>query len=310
MAEYFDEDINVNDNAGKHYDYVFTLNNYTDEHINAIRLFSEQCTYLVYQHERGEQGTPHLQGFMRFRSRRSFRAILRTLELAGLRGIHLEPRQGSIGQAIEYCTRDDKRDHGSNPAIVEYGRRPAGAGARSDLRALYDRAQQGASTRELLEANPEAFIRYSRGIERMRFIMQIPRRWKTEVRWYYGGTGTGKSRLADNEAGDAAYWKPGASKWWDGYESQANVIIDDYRCDMCPFHVLLKLFDRYPCIVETKGGSVQFCARIIWVTAPSRPEVMWAGRCDEDIQQLLRRIEVVREFGPAAAAHAPTFHAP
>lgn len=311
MADYFDLEAGSGSSNKKYYDYCFTYNNYTEEVENGLRTFADtECTYLTYQREIApETGTHHLQGFFRFKSRRSFLAIKRVLSTLGCPGISLRVRRGTVDQAIDYCHKEESRNP-DNPEIVEYGRRPPGSGARSDLRAVVSRIEQGASLRELVIEAPEAFIRYSRGLERVRFILQRPRRHKTEIYWYYGSTGTGKSRLASDEAGDEAYWKPGASRWWDGYENQPNVIIDDYRCDMCPFHVLLKLFDRYPCIVETKGGSVHFNSRKIWVTAPSRPEVMWSGRCDEDIQQLLRRIEVVREFGTPPPAHAPTFNPP
>ena len=300
MAEYFDMEAGAPaNNQGKYVDYVFTLNNYNDNMTNAIREFAEQeCVYLVYQHERGESGTPHYQGYFRFKSRRSFRAVLGIFRHKGLTGIHVEPRRGTIEQAIEYCTRESKRDIESNPEIVEYGDRPVGSGVRTDLRSVIQAVKEGRTARQLFDDHPETYIKYARGIDRARFVFEQARDFKTEIRWYYGGTGTGKTRLASDEAGNVdVYWKSGANKWWDGYEGQAHVVIDDFRCDLCPFHCLLRLFDRYPCMVEGKGTSMQFRSKIIWVTAPHRPEVMWKKRCAEDINQLLRRIETIRLFG-------------
>jgi len=285
--------------TGKSVDFVFTLNNYNDVTIGSINGYGESnCEYLVYQHERGESGTPHLQGFFRYKNRRSFRAVVNELQSRGLRGIHLEPRRGTIDQAIEYCTRESKRDVASNANIVEFGTRPVGSGTRTDIRSVIQAVKEGRTARELFDEHPEACVKYARGIERARFVFEKPRDFKTEIRWYYGGTGTGKTRLACDEAGnDDVYWKPGGTKWWDGYEGQSNVVIDDFRCDLCAFHCLLRLFDRYPCMVEGKGCSMQFRSKTIWVTAPHRPEVMWKKRCAEDINQLLRRIEVIQLFG-------------
>lgn len=88
----------------------------------------------------------------------------------------------------------------------------------------------------------------------------------------------------------------GGNKWWDGYSNQYVVIIDDYRCDLCPFSYLLKLLDRYPFMVEVKGGTVQFVSFYIIITAPIGPREMWVTRSNEDLNQLIRRIDEVRDF--------------
>ena len=50
-------------------------------------------------------------------------------------------------------------------------------------------------------------------------------------------------------------------------------------------------------IVQIKGGSLQFAAKNIVITAPYHPRRMWASRTDEALQQLIRRIEVIELFG-------------
>ena len=312
MAQYFDMEaggggddneeeglvFNGGTHAGKHYDYCFTLNNYVNPDDTAfISNFATQCTYLVYQYERGENGTPHFQGYFRFKSRRSFAAVRRLLTQGGRCRFHLEPRRGTIDQAIQYCTDITKRDVNAFGDIVEHGIRPAGGGSRTDIRDCLGLVKQGKKLRDLYDQHPEVMVKYARGISAARIIYEDPRNFKTIVKWYYGGTGTGKSRAACDEAGDDVYWKAGGNKWWDGYDGQETVIIDDYRCDLCPFHVLLRLFDRYPMQVEGKGTVMQFRSRTIIVTAPHKPQVMWRSRVQEDLGQLLRRIEEIKLFG-------------
>jgi len=130
-------------------------------------------------------------------------------------------------------------------------------------------------------------------------LFKCPRREPTRVFWFWGPTGCGKSRAAFEEYPEA-YVKMPSCKWWDGYEQQEAVIIDDYRRDLCTFSELLRLFDRYPHRVEAKGSSVHFNSKVIIVTTPKNPQDTWEGRSEEDVAQLLRRIEVVRHF-PAAA---------
>lgn len=140
-------------------------------------------------------------------------------------------------------------------------------------------------------------------------MFQGRRNWKTNVFWWYGPTGTGKSREAAERFPDA-YWKPPTTKWWDGYDGQADVIIDDYRRDLCTFAELLRLLDRYPMSVEYKGGTTQMLARNIVITTPRDPRDTWEGRTAEDIAQLERRIEEIRRFGDEPVALAPLFVPP
>lgn len=111
---------------------------------------------------------------------------------------------------------------------------------------------------------------------------------KPIVIWIHGPTGTGKSAMAHKLAPDA-WWTAKTLKWWDGYDAHANVVIDDFRADYCTFHELLRILDRYPYRVETKGGSRQLLANLIVVTSPFPPEHVYRER--EDIGQLLRRID-------------------
>lgn len=66
-----------------------------------------------------------------------------------------------------------------------------------------------------------------------------------------------------------AYWKQ-RSNWWDGYANHEHVVIDEFY-GWLPFDLLLRLCDRYPLLVETKGGQVQFSANTIVITTNKRP---------------------------------------
>lgn len=117
------------------------------------------------------------------------------------------------------------------------------------------------------------------------------RDFQPEVRWYHGSTGSGKTRAALEEFPDA--WVSGKDgKWFDGYDAHEVAVFDDFRKDFCTFHVLLRLLDRYPFRIEHKGGSRQFLARVIIVTCPWAPDVLYDNRSQEDIGQLMRRITV------------------
>ena len=275
---------------------MFTLNNPTDGAIFALRALVDaaRAKHVAWQGEIApDTGTRHLQGLVIF-------ATAVTLGAAKLRLApgqpHLEAMRGSYSQALEYVQKEDSRD--PERPFESYGVAPPGCGApgsRTDFEAIRDLFKEGNSYVSVADAFPGHVVRYSKGLDRLQSIYVAPRREKTVVHWYYGATGTGKSRLAF-ECYPDSYVKMGACKWWDGYESDECVIVDDYRCDLCTFASLLRLFDRYPHRVEGKGTSMQFTSKIIIVTAPKSFMEMWHGREAEDLNQLARRIEYIRNF--------------
>ena len=214
------------------------------------------------------------------------------------RGWHVEVSKGTIEQNVDYCSKEDSRDAGAGFGFVERGSKPVGAGKpghRSDLQDIAECISGGGGGKSVWDVDPGGYIRYQRGIMAAIELHSKPRDFKTEVFWYYGSTGSGKSRAANVEAPDA-YWKSPCDKWWDGYCGQDDVIIDDYRKDMCTFTSLLRLFDRYPLRLEVKGGSVQFRAKRVFVTSPLNPRDTWEGRTEENLAQLERRITKVVHF--------------
>ena len=270
--------------------WCFTLNNYAASDIVKFRELSG-CVYKVFQEEVGENGTHHLQGYLYFEKKIRLAAVKKIDGRA-----HWEMAKGTPQQNTDYCTKNETRKEGSWPFTE--GLMPQ-QGRRSDLEGVYKAIENGATVNDIIECAPEVYMKYHSGIEKVIAAKQSPRDFKTEIFWYYGPTGTGKSRKAHHEGGSNAYCKMGNNKWWDGYCGHDVVIIDDYRKDLCPFHVLLKLFDRYPMRVESKGSSCQFRPQRIYVTTPLSPRETWRGEDGserEDIAQLLRRIEHVEQF--------------
>lgn len=147
--------------------------------------------------------------------------------------------------------------------------------------------------------HPSVFVKFHRGLREYQLITQTRRNWKTEVFWFWGPTGTGKSRWAWETYPDA-YGKAAGTKWWCGYTDQDTAIIDDFRPSKeMPFNFILNLFDRYPLLLETKGGQVQCLFKKIIVTCPYSPKDMlthldWIGV--EQGTQLLRRIDHIVQF--------------
>jgi len=285
--------------------YVFTLNNYTPENVESINTLVARgkAKHLCYQPEIGEQGTKHLQGAISFAD-----AISLLQAKARIGGEpHLEPAK-DYPAACTYCRKEATRDPAAGFAFTEHGQAPKGQGNRSDWDAIKDACKAGATLEELVELDAGLFGRHSNGVLKMQSIYKKPRASTDPptVLWFWGPTGSGKSRAAHDTYPDAYYKMPG-NKWWDGYEQQDCVIVDDYRRDFCTFSELLRLLDRYPHRVEMKGASVQFKSTTIIITTPKDPRSTWEGRSEEDLEQLLRRITEVREFKAPGPIIPPVF---
>ena len=79
-------------------DWVFTLNNYTDEEVeilNGVLEDATKCRYGVYGREVGESGTPHLQGFVQFVNRK------RPNQVSGLLGIQYVMHKRKVDDVAE-----------------------------------------------------------------------------------------------------------------------------------------------------------------------------------------------------------------
>lgn len=267
--------------------WCFTLNNPTDEEIEQLK--NCDCRFIVFQKENAPgTGTLHLQGYLMLDTKKR----LSYVKLINGRA-HWEIARGTPRQNIDYCTKAGGFD------VYRRGIEPSGQGKATVLDDAIHELKSGKNPNQLVEKYATELCRYHRGLDRVYSALSGHREWKTEVSWFFGKTGTGKSRAVYDICGPTAYYKMPCNKWWDGYFGQEDVIIDDYRRDMCTFGELLRLFDRYPHRVETKGGSQAFLAKRIFITTPKSPRDTWIkddGSEREDIEQLLRRIELVREF--------------
>jgi len=133
----------------------------------------------------------------------------------------------------------------------------------------------GESEQAIAEANFPEWCRYRLAFKAYRLLQMKPRDFKTKVIVIQGPTGTGKSKHCQ-ETYQGAYWKA-RDPWWDGYEAQETVIIDEYY-GWLPFDTLLRLCDRYPMDVEVKGGKVPFLAQNIIITSNRIPTRWYDAR--------------------------------
>lgn len=241
--------------------WCFTLNNYTEDDERRIKLLAEaECSYLVYGREVGDSGTPHLQGYLILKKKK------RMLQVKTLIGSnpHLEAKRGSVDEAAAYCKKDgDYFEHGE----------AKGQGKRSDLDGVVAMVKDGKSMQEIAEEHPALVVRYGRGIQQLKLHLE-PSYAHDDVRgvWIYGPPGVGKSHAA-REYDPNAYVKS-QNKWWDGYQGEETVILDDLDTNVLG-HYLKIWADKYACTGETKGGTCNLRHKKFIVTSNYSPEELW-----------------------------------
>jgi len=264
--------------------------------------------YFIFSVEKAPStGKLHCQSYVRYGSAVAVTRVVKSIG-GGACG-HVELAKGDEAKNIEYCSKSDT--HVSGP--FEHGER-AQQGKRTDIAATLELVKNGGTMRSIIEVSTS--YQSMRAAQLM--LTYLEKGWdpnvEREVRWYHGSTGSGKTRSAFEEFPDA--WRSSKTgRWFDGYDGHEVAILDDVRKDFCEFHVWLHLLDRYPYRVEYKGGFRQWKPRIIIVTCPWAPEVLWATQKAEPLAQLLRRIKEVRLFGeivpppdaPSVGAVAPHF---
>lgn len=89
--------------------WCFTLNNYTEAEYQALLTYfkEDMMTKYIVGKEVGEQGTPHLQGYVKFGKRcRPITACRVALNEAGKNKIHWEAARGSEMENYTYCSKE------------------------------------------------------------------------------------------------------------------------------------------------------------------------------------------------------------
>ncbi len=265
--------------------WVFTLNNPTDDEINAINALGtelpEPFRYICFGKEVGEGGTPHLQGFISSKIKKT-----RNYVKAAVSGrAHLEVAKGSPAQNKTYCSKDGD--------FYEWGVLPGGAGRRTDLETVAEAIVGGASLVAIAKDHPAAYIRYGPGISRFRMLVKPERSSPPELWLLWGKTGTGKTRRVMEFASEEEMWcspgKQNQSTWFDGYYGQAAVLFDDFDGSWFQLTYLLKLIDRYVWQVPTKGGFTWWNPKTIYFTSNLKLDEWYSNAHENHRAALARR---------------------
>lgn len=245
--------------------------------------FEKTMRYLIQGKEKcPDTEREHIQGFLILKSAKTLSKMIKKYP-----GYHWEWCYADEIKNINYCKKDGK--------YTEFGRPPKNKGHRTDHDCIVEAIERGDSDADLLRSFGEKVIRVYRGINWARKALREdnkrPRETNPAVLWIRP-TGLDieiSEHLSDiiEEKNISFYWKD-RTKWWDGYDNQDCIIIEELNSKDWYYHDLYRLFGSQPIKVETKNGFEEFNSRYI--------VVLEGAKCrydDDEWHRLISRIDAI-----------------
>lgn len=256
----------------------------------------DHLRYMVWQKERcPETGRIHQQVYIELSSPHRIGWVQGLWELGKF---HCERRRGSREQARDYCMKEESRVEGP----WEFGEWIVGRGHRSDIAKAVELVREGADDLTLVEEVPETFVRYYRGLDRVRQALLEERSTGfREVKVYVliGPAGSGKTRSVFKDHPDLYSLPPveGGKLWFDGYRGQDVLLIDDFYEEISHAQ-LLRILDGYKMQVPYKGGFTWACWTTVYITSNEWPDTWYQGGVTAALKRRFTEVkEVTRSDG-------------
>jgi len=271
---------------------------------------------LVFQTEEGRTTKyPHYQFVVGFNTPVDFawwrNNVINGLDVrVWLRGIPTK----DLVKVVRYCSKEDTRIPGPTCDLgkdeILKPKRGNQQGKRTDIAdcVRYFKEEFKGNMDDVPLEHIETYIKFPKYFDKICVKKQLQEEvpFKHAV-CLYGKTGHGKTYRARKMAkqlviegkANAVYEKDGQTKWWDGYDGQEVVIVNDFRPNNKDPEILamwLNILDpKIAWQVQVKGSMTVVRARYFIFTSPSDPSGWFAHTCevDDPAQQLLRRMNTI-----------------
>jgi len=242
--------------------------------------------YMVW----GEETCPkskkkHMQGWLQLKVKKTLGGVKK---LIGSIKTHLEACRGDEYDNDVYCKKDQKFT--IKGKFVTQGQR-------TDLEGIKEMLDEGVSMKKVADANWEVYCKYHRAFDKYE-QMVIKSKTKefrhVDVTVLKGPTGCGKTRIAvESEPEDYYKIQGDELKWFDGYEQQNTLVIDEYD-NQINITKLLSLLDGYQLRLPIKGGFTYANWTKVYIT--TNVEEMHLGAKKEHKEALKRRVTRVVSY--------------
>lgn len=254
--------------------FCFTLNNpvvSTEEWVDKF-FEDEKPVFIIAGYEIAPKtGTPHLQGFCAFSIRRRYTGMATKYNAS------FRVAKGGLAANIDYCSKDGKvYERGERDDVAVQGGKRTN---KEEAVIILNDIMTKRSRRELIREMPWQWRQINALNDERPDRSEAPK-----VLYIHGATGHGKTTTTKkvlNELGISAYWKPSAIKWWNGYDHQDCVILEEFTsCFNCT--TFLQLCDETPMCVEFKGGMLKFDSKYIIILSNTAPDDQYPKVYDDN----------------------------
>lgn len=225
-------------------------------------------------------GKTHYQCYIEFQGKTSMKQIKSMFHDPT---VHLEPRAGTREQARDYCKKEGN--------YTEHGIWATGPGFRTDLVEVVGAIVAG-ETRlsEMMIENPKVYCQYRNGLKDIQAAVDKKNSQATrhvEVEVISGPTGRGKTERAYGP--NTFKIEGGELNWFDGYDGEKTLLIDDYDNDV-KITRLLNILDRYQLRLPVKGGFTYAAWTKVFITTNLKRSELHRQAKPAHIAALNRRI--------------------
>lgn len=263
----------------------------------------------------------HIQAYVGFHKAVYFSALKKALPSA-----HIEAARGTRRQNLKYCSKDDTRctEAQMNAWCASVNTPPVTSGpywshkdgdrqwrlvdtvTTSNLAQAAQLVADGATDRQVAQRFPTTFVQSHRGLQALRMALGDSRTpGPVYVSHLWGTTGMGKTHgavaylrdVCKLSAEEYFIWSPkGTGNWWDGYQGQDYVIIDELDVGSIPIDQLLRITDTQglPFRVPVHGGQMSLRAHNFIITSNKPLEQLYPlsdrGVSIEQLDALRRRV--------------------
>ncbi|AUT11887.1 replication associated protein [Varroa mite associated virus 1] len=269
--------------------WQFTINNHgaVDPLLCQWRRLLEQgkINYLVCQCERGDNGTPHIQGMLQCKNAISMQSAKDRASSNAHVEVAIRPKE-----LRAYCMKEDTRELGP----WEIGEFRNEQGKRTDLDLARQAIDDGATDAMLAKEHFSTFVKYHKGLSAARMHIQRPTNHyiPKKVVLFHGMPGTGKTYFCLVTLGldpASVYVKDTRTKWWDGYAGQKVVVMDEFPGSLSALDWKLYLGEAMVAL-ESKGGTMYSQYETVYLTSNYAKEELFPNARDIDRQAVQRRI--------------------
>jgi len=286
---------------------VFTINAPAEEPMLLLDPRHPSWThvkYLVYCREMGSH--EHFQGYLELDTPQTYEALH---AYEGLERARFDKRRGTAKQADHYCRKpvsgcecphcDDER---ASPTHLEgpwdFGEL-SHQGARADLLEVKRELDRGTPLKRIADEFFPEWVRFGKSFTEFKRQHTAPRNFKSVCIVFVGPSGEGKSRTMFTLApmlGSVFVTpaKKGSGLYFDDYDGQDVLLIDEFDGSNMPPTFFNLLVDRYQCTLPCHGGAGhQMVSKFVFIGTNYLPKFWWKKRSAVQVKQTMRRIEVL-----------------